>query len=228
MKQRWLELLAVIVVVVGLIWATLYGINRYIAHRLDPDVETIATASLQGLREQNRLSAFAAQYVAVVTSKQTRMGLSTQKTLILPGMVRYDVDLARLHRSDVSWDKASNTLSVELPPVETDAPQVDLARAREYGDGGLLAALTNAEEQLDAANRVAAQAELTRQARQPAMITMARDATRRAIERSFAMPLAAAGIDAKVKVRFADEARADDRRWDVSRSVGEVLGNGAE
>ncbi len=225
MKQRWLELLAAIVVVVGLVWGTLYGIDRYVQHRLDPDVETIATASLQGLREQNRLSAFAAQYVAVVTSKQTRLGLSTQKTLILPGMVRYDVDLGKLHRSDVSWDKASNTLSVELPPVETDAPQVDLVRAREYGNGGLLAALTDAEQQLDAANRVAAQAELTRQARQPAMITMARDATRRAIERSFAMPLAAAGIDAKVKVRFADEARTDDRRWDVSRTVGEVLGN---
>jgi hypothetical protein len=57
------------------------------------------------------------------------------------------------------------------------------------------------------------------------MITLARGATRRAIERSFAMPLAAAGIDAKVAVRFADEARTDDRPWDMSRPLNEVLGN---
>ena len=222
-----LQFLAAVAILAGLVWAAFYGLDRYVQHRLDPDPETIATASLKGLREQNKLSAFAAQYVAVVTSKQTRLGLSTQKTLIMPGMVRYEVDLARLQQRDVHWDKASKTLSVELPPIETDPPQVDLARVREYGDGGLLATFTNAGQELDAANRAAGQAELTRQAHQPAMITLARDATRRAVERSFAMPLAAAGIDAKVSVRFADEARVDDRPWDVSRSVGEVLGNGS-
>lgn len=222
----FLQFLAAIGILVGLAYAALWGLNRYVEHKLDPDPETIATASLKGLREQNRLSAFAAQYVAVVTSKQTRLGLSTQKTLIMPGMVRYEVDLAKLQQRDVCWNKATKTLSVTLPPIETDRPQVDFARVREYGDGGLLATFTNAEQQLDAANRSAAQAELTQQARAPAMITLARDATRRAVERSFAMPLVAAGIDAKVKVRFADEARLNDQPWDVSRSVKEVIGNG--
>lgn len=221
----FLQFLAAIAIMAGLVWAGLYGLNRYVAHKLNPDPETIATASLKGLREQNKLSAFAAQYVAVVTSKQTRLGLSTQKTLIMPGMVRYEVDLAKLQQRDVHWDRTTKTLLVELPPVETDPPQVDFARVREYGDGGLLATFTNAGQELDAANRAAGQQELTRQAHQPTMITLARDATRRAVERSFAMPLAAAGIDAKVSVRFADEARTDDRPWDVSRSVGEVLAN---
>ncbi len=221
-----LQFIAAIAILVGLVWAALYGLNRYVEHRLEPSAETIATASLRGLREQNKLSAFAAQYVAVVTSKQTQLGLSTQKTLIMPGMVRYEVDLGKLQPRDVRWDKASKTLSVQLPPIETDSPQVDLSRIREYGDGGLLATFTNAGQTLDAANRAAGQAELTRQAHAPTMITLARDATRRAVERSFAMPLAAAGIDAKVQVRFADEARTDDRPWDVSRSVDEVLGNG--
>jgi len=169
--------------------------------------------------------AFAAQYVAVVTSKQQRLGLSTQKTLIMPGTVRYEVDLAKLDREDLRWNAKSKTLSVRLPPIETDPPQVDFARIREYGSGGLLARFTDAPAQLDAANRAAGQAELTNQARAPAMITLARDATRRAVSRSFALPLAAAGIDAKVDVRFADEARPDDRPWDVSRSVQEVLAN---
>lgn len=224
--MRWpVRTLAGVAVAIGLVGAGIWGLGRYIDHRLDPDPETIATASLKGLREQNRLSAFAAQYVAVVTSRQTRLGLSTEKTLILPGMVRYEVDLARLRQRDVRWDKVSKTLSIILPAVETDPPQVDLARVREYGTGGLLTVLTNAGEQLDAANRVAAQNELTRQARAPVMMALARDATRRAVERSFAMPLAAAGIDAQVNVRFANEVRDNDQSWDVSRSVGEVLGN---
>ena len=47
-----------------------------------PDPVSVATSSLQSLREQNRLSTFSARYVAVVTSTQTRLGLSAKKTMI--------------------------------------------------------------------------------------------------------------------------------------------------
>lgn len=213
----------VILVLAGLI--ALWGVQRYVASRLAPDPTTIASASLDGLREQNRLSAFAARFVAVVTSRQSQLGLSTEKTLIMPGMVRYEVDLARLTQADVAWDAGARTLSVRLPPVEVDGPQVDLNALREYGSGGVLAALTDAEKRLDTANRRAGQVELIRQARAPAMIRLARDATRRAVERSFAMPLRASGVDATVKVRFADEPVPNTERWDTSRSLRDVLGN---
>ena len=209
-----------LVVVIGVLWAA----QSYIGRRLNPDPVTIANASLQGLQEQNRLSAFAARYVAVVTSKQSRLGLTAQKTLIMPGMVRYEVDLGKLTQRDVTWDGGTGTLRVTLPPVEVDQPQVDLSAIRAYDGGGLLMSFTDAEKELDAANRKAAQAELVRQARAPMMMKLARDATRRAVERSFAMPLRAAGLDATVKVRFADEARTDEQ-WDTSRSIDEVLGN---
>lgn len=61
--------------------------------------------------------------------------------------------------------------------------------------------LTNAEQRLDAANRRRAEEELARQARQALPLRLARDAARNAIERSFAMPLKAAGIDAQVALR---------------------------
>lgn len=203
----------------------LWGVQRYVAARLAPDPTTIATASLEGLREQNRLSAFAARFVAVVTSRQSQLGLSTEKTLIMPGMVRYDVDMAKLRQRDVTWEAGTKTLRVTLPPVEIDGPQVDLAAIREYGSGGLLTRFTDAEKQLDLANRRTGQAELVRQARDAMPMKLARDATRRAVESSFAMPLRAAGVDATVKVRFADEARDTSERWDTSRSLEEVLGN---
>jgi hypothetical protein len=203
-----------------------WSVERYIAARLAPDPTTIASASLEGLREQNRLSTFAARFVAVVTSRQTTpFGLSTEKTLIMPGMVRYEVDLAKLTQRDVAWDAAARTLSVTLPPVEIDGPQVDLNAIREYGTGGVLTHITDVESRLDAANRRAGQAELVKQARDPVPMRLARDATRRAVERSFSMPLRAVGVEARVRVRFADEPIKDGERWDTSRSLEDVLGN---
>jgi len=215
----------VVVILVLAVLLGLWGVQRYVASRLTPDPVTVATASLEGLREQNRLSAFAARFVSVTTSRQSQLGFTTQKTLIMPGGVRYDVDLAKLTTRDVAWNAGTRTLSVRLPPVEVDGPQIDLTQIRECGSGGVLTAFTDAEDRLDAANRQAGQAELLRQARAPAMIRLARDATRRAVERSFALPLRATGIDAKVEVRFADEGSANGERWDVSRSLADVLGS---
>ena len=221
----FLQFLAAIALLILIAIGGFYGLNRYVAAKLDPDAVTIANASLQGLREQNRLSAFEARFVAVVTTKQSRLGFSTQKTLIMPGNVRYEVDLGKLEARNVTWDAESKTLGVTLPAVEVDAPQIDLRQIREYGDNGLLTTFTDAEKQLDAANRSAGQVELVRQANDPHTIKLARDATRSAVERSFALPLRAAGIDAQVKVRFADEARPSDEHWDVSRSIADVLAN---
>lgn len=208
--------------IVGIFW----GIAALVEHKLaGPDPVTIASASLQGLREQNRLSAFAARFVSVATSTQSQFGLSAQKTLIMPGMVRYEVDLAKLTQKDVTWDATTRTLGITLPPVEVSPPQIDLTQIREYGAGGILSAITDADAKLDVANRKAGQQELVRQAHEPVPLGLARDATRRAVERSFAMPLRAAGLDATVKVRFADEARPSSERWDTTRTIDEVLGN---
>ena len=205
--------------------AALYFGAGYIGQKMfDADPVTVANASLQGIREQNRLSTFQARYVAVVTTTQTKMGLSARKTLIMPGLVRYEVDLSKLDQKDVAWNAQTRTLSVKLPPVEVVGPQVDLTEIKEYSEGGVLMNLTNSEARLDEANRKAGQRELVRQARQATPMKLARDATRRAVERSFAMPLRAAGIDAKVEAFFPDE-KPDGERWDTTRSIGDVLAN---
>ncbi len=188
-----------------------------------PDPESIATASLQSMKEQARLTAFEARFVAVVTSRQSRFGLTAEKTLIMPGSVRYEVDLARLQQRDLRWDEDSKTLAISLPGLEISRPEIHMNEVREYGGGGVLAALTDAESKLDQANRNAGQAELVRQAKQPMPLRLARDAARRAVERSFAMPLAAAGLDAKVTVRFRDEGSQDPSQLDRSRRVEDVL-----
>jgi hypothetical protein len=231
-KRSWLGggcavalavLAAVLLVVAAGFWFLGDTIRRQLA---GPTPVSIAQASLEGLREQNRLSTFAARYVAVVTSRQSRLGLSAEKTMIMPGMVRYEVDLARLQQGDVRWDAATRRLSITLPPVEVVGPEIELGAIRQYDNGGILLSLTDVGGRLDEANRKAGQAELIRLARQATPMRLAREATRRAVERSFVMPLKAAGLDAQVEVRFPDErGPADRERWDVSRSVDDVLAN---
>lgn len=208
--------------IAGGFWALGYYVSGKIK---SPDPVSIASASLQGLKEQNRLSAFAARFVAVTTSTQSQFGLSAKKTLIMPGMVRYEVDLAKLQQKDVTWDAGTRTLGITLPPMEVSAPQIDLTQMREYGEGGILSAFTDADSKLQDANRRAGQLELVRQAHEAVPLNLARDATRRAVERSFAMPLKAAGLDASVKVRFADEPKTSSETWDTTRSLDQVLGN---
>lgn len=206
----------------GLVW----GIGAMVEHKLTgPDPVTIASGSLEGLREQNRLSAFAARFVAVSTSTQSQFGLQAKKTLIMPGLVEYHVDMGKLSARDVTWDAGTRTLGVVLPPVEASPPQVDLTQLREYGEGGILSTITDADAKLEAANRAAGQRELVRQAHEPVPIRLARDATRRAVERSFALPLRAAGLDATVKVRFADETKDNSEIWDTTKSIADVLAN---
>ena len=85
-------------------------------------------------------------------------------------------------------------------------------------------ALTDAENRLDQVNRQRGQQELVRQAREPLPMRLARDAAKRAVARSFAMPLRAAGVEANVAVRFADEPGQDGSYLDRSRRIEEVLG----
>lgn len=191
-----------------------------------PAPQTIAQASLESMREQQRLTSLSARYVAVVTSTQDRLGgvLQAQKTTIMPGDVRYEINLAALNQDSLRWDASTNTLSVTLPPIEISRPQIDLNAIQEYRNGSVLFAVTSAEDALDAANREAAQRSLMEQARQPMPMRIARDSAKRAIARSFAMPLRAAGVEANVEVRFADEARDVPSYVDGSRPMNEVLG----
>lgn len=188
--------------------------------------ETIANASLESMRAQNRLNVFAARYVSVTTSRTSRLGFSSERTLILPGDVRYEVDLSKLEQDAVQWDEGTKTLSVRIPDVEVAGPEVDLTAAREYGGGGIGGAITNSRVRLDQANRAAAVADLRKQASAETPMRLARESARNAIARSFAMPLRAAGHgDVKVVARFAGEAAKapDDTYIDHSRSYNEVL-----
>ncbi len=227
-RTRLSRPLAIAAVVVALLLGLVIGGALDIGKRLfgGPDPETVASSALQSMRAQNRLVPFVARYVSVVSSREERLGglVSSERTLILPGDVRYELDLAQLGPEDVSWDAARSTLSVTLPEIEIAGPEVDLAAAREYGEGGVLSTVTNSAEALDRNNRARAVADLRKQAGSAVPMRLAREAGRQAVERSFALPLQAAGFDnAKVVARYATEGSPVTEPLDRSRAYNDVL-----
>jgi hypothetical protein len=178
-----------------------------------PEPQSIASAALESVKEQKRLSAFAANYVVAVTSEQERLGLSASKTMIVEGLVRYEIDLDELKAEDVRWAEGSNTLLVRLPGIKLAGPQINMQKIREYDDGGLLRLITRADDALDKANRKKAEEELLQQAQAALPMKLARDAHRQAIQQLFEMPLRAVDSSARVEAFYTDEEKADGG-WD--------------
>src|SRR3954465_11414068 len=113
------KLIGLLAIIVALVLGVLVGMTAGVADWIfgGPNPKTIASASLESMRAQNRLIAFVARYVSVVSSEQQRLGglVSSERTLILPGDVRYELDLSKLQPNDVSWDASNRTLKVKLP-----------------------------------------------------------------------------------------------------------------
>jgi len=171
-----------------------------------PTGDTIAAASLDAVRAQNRLTVFAGRFTVAVTTRVEKLGLAAEKTLIVPATVRYDLDYAKLKRDDVVWDAGARTLTVRLPEIEISEPQVDMARIKEYEGGTILLALGNASEVIDEANRRKIKSAVMVEADTNLLRELARASARTAVVRGFSLPLEAAGIDARVIVRFPDES----------------------
>src|SRR5438309_1143047 len=228
MESRLNKPLVLVMIAVAVVLGALLGTTTGIVDRIfgGPNAKTIATASLESMRAQNRLIAFVARYVSVVSSEQARFGglINSERTLVLPGDVRYELDLSKLQPNDVSWDGSSHTLKVRLPEIEIAGPEVDINAAREFGQGGVLSALTNSGEQLDQVNRTKAVEDLRKQASAEVPMRLAHQAARAAVERSFAMPLVAAGIkDAKVVARFPTEGDDQPSYIDLSTPYDEAI-----
>ena len=227
MDRRLNKPLVIAAVVIALGLGVLLGLASGLADSIfGPNPKTIASASLESMRAQNRLTVFAARYVAVVSSQQQRLGglVSSERTLILPGDVRYELDLSKLENGDVTWDGSAHTLHVKLPEIDIAGPDVDLNAVKEYGGGGVLSALTNANQQLDQTNRARAVQDLRKQAQGQVPMQLARQSARQAVERSFAMPLVAAGFkDVKVVARFPTDGTDEPSYLDLSTPYNEAI-----
>ena len=202
---------------------TTNSIEKTIEKTVNPPMEVIVSSVLDGIREQNRVIVFTAGYVSTVTAKKTRFFMDAQKTFIIPGRIRYEIDYGKMSSRNLEWDSTTGELRVTLPPLEVSKPEFDITREQEYSSGALMA-FTDAEKDLDQANKIHATNDMMKQAKQPEMMALAKDAARRATQHNFSIPLQAAGIKTKVLVRFPGEEfkGGDPQFMDRSRDAKQV------
>jgi hypothetical protein len=126
--------------------------------------------------------------------------VSTRKTIEVPVTIDYVVDLEAMTDADLAWNEATQTLTVQRPPVAARKPQI-AGGARVEVSNGFVLWLSGAEEQLTetALAALIANAE-DAAAREKPMAEANADADR-ALAHTFGLPLRAAGFPgAKVVV----------------------------
>jgi|GEM_PF-697654 len=142
---------------------------------------------------------------AKAATRPLRSSLTSSHILIMPGTVRYEIDLKAIKPEHIVWHEAEKTLAIKLPPLALAGPNIDLNDIRERVGNGQQRMLSNAKDVLNKRNRITAEVDLTEQARADAPMRMARDMGRKMIERAFRIPLKSAGVTAAMAVYFEDE-----------------------
>jgi hypothetical protein len=151
------------------------------------------------------------------------MVLNPCRVFKAPAAVDYFVDTSKLDLSDFRWNAGAKTLLITAPDVRIGSVNIDTSAVlADQTDGMLVPRKAMAE--LQKRSSASALAVARREAEKPANMEAARRNARTALESLFAKPLRAAGVRADVQVRFAGEARPSSERWDMSRSLDEVLG----
>lgn len=148
---------------------------------------------------------------------------SNSQQTIAPFSVAYMVDLSRVDRSRLRWNSDKHILYVELPPLTVEEPAVDMRRARSKQSGAVISRACGLAMQKQVADRLSNKA--GERAHRADYLLRAQNSARIRVANLLRATLAAAGVGAtEVRVRLAsDPTPVNDQRWDMSRSIEEVL-----
>ena len=167
------------------------------------DETRVLATTVESLRDENKLVVLTMKSTADVEVDRSWLWLlHGHHEMIVPAVVEYRVDLDRLSIRDVTYDKAAKVVHVRLPRV-TMGDVAFLPERATTANGGVL---TYSEAQVEALRKLAyatARRGVTAQAQQPALREHAERNAADAMQRNFALPLAAAGVKGvKVEVTF--------------------------
>ena len=200
-------------------WAVRYTVTR------EDDGSAVTKVVAASLAKQSALRvATVSGIVQSVAASSRLMGLLTSDQIVkAPFSVDYSVDLSRIAPRDLVWDAKAHALTVNVPEVTIGRPNVDLSAMSLVSTRGLFVT-RDASQEMFRKGAAAASGAATAEARKAQWVALARENARRDLERLLGAPLAAAGVRVdSIHVAFPDERRGPDTRWDVSRSVKDVV-----
>ena len=178
----------------------------YAIRSLTPDHGDPVAASLLAFEKQDRLTVFSAQLALVSASQDERAFglLKSKQVAVIPARVDYTIDLSQMGKARMKWDDASSHLDVTLPPLQLSRPNLDEAHAQYLREGVWITG--EAQAKLTRDNTLVAEQQAADQARNPALLALARNAAKDAIRQNLAIPLQVAGYGAvTVTVHFDGE-----------------------
>jgi len=137
-----------------------------------------------------------------------------------PFSVGYFADMKRMTLSDYIWDEKTKTLFVRLPEITVDRPNIDATRQEVSAKGWVIT--RDMQQRLRRSVALGAVEQAETEAAKPENMEAARSAARLAITRNLELPLRAAGLSG-AHIEVIDPKGSVGERWDVSRSIAEVL-----
>ena len=181
----------------------------YALKTLSPDHGDPVAASLLAFEKQDRLTVFSAQLAPVVSADDVRAFglLKSRQVAVIPARIDYTLDLSQMTPARMKWDAGKLRLDVTLPPLQMSKPNLDEAHAQYLREGMWITGPAQAKLTRD--NSLTAERLAADQAKNPALLGLAKDAARGAMQQNLAIPLQVAGYGAvTVTVRFDGEPAA--------------------
>ena len=204
-----------------------YGLARFFDRQEQKEVATSDIDRLVvALRDnRNRLEVY--RMAGTVTTKRRTTGglggiLNGEITVKQPWSLSYFVDLGAVRLDDYVWDERTRTLLVRAPPARPDPPNIDESRQVVAYQGPLIT--RDMQTRLRTGIAIGARQQAAAEGDKPDNRAAADEAARKAIARNLQGPLRAAGLgDVTIVVRDPASGTRDGERWDVSRSIADVL-----
>jgi hypothetical protein len=147
---------------------------------------------------------------------------SSQKATI-PYSVGYTLDLSDLGADDYRWEPDKRTLTIRVPLVSAEPPNVDETNRAVAGTSGIFVTRGASTNLARRASQLAT-AKAGEVAAEPANLSRAQANAEKVVADMARTPLEAAGLG-PVSVRVVTPAAGvrNSERWDVSRSIEQVL-----
>ncbi|MXO62300.1 DUF4230 domain-containing protein [Qipengyuania oceanensis] len=198
----WLIVIALLAAVAWLGWR---------AFIYQEEGDPVGSAML-AFEKQNSLTVFSSRFEVVAESVDSRgiAGidlLKSRQAAIIPATVEYRLDLSQMDRDRFLWNDATDTMTVVLPVLKISRPNLDEAEQRVFTEGNWVT--RDASADLARNNSQQAERKAAAFAKNPEILSMARQAAKDAVRQNLAIPLQVAGYgDVTVNVRFDGEGEA--------------------
>ena len=170
-------------------------------------------SAMLAFEKQNSLNVFSSRFEVVAESEDRRglLGvdlLKSRQAAIIPATVEYRVDLSGMDRDRFQWNAANEELTVILTPLRISRPNLDEGQQKTFTEGTYVS--RDASTDLARNNSQQAERKAAAFAKNPQILSLARDAARQAVRQNLTIPLQMAGYEnVEVTVRFDGETSQD-------------------